>query len=261
MLAAYLTRGVKAGLVAGLVLGLFVALVANPLVAYADGTNHAAGGSQAESDHAVGGGHDHGGDTQHGSAVSAAVTEGVSVLTSGLWGVLLGGVVFGIAFYFLEPAIPGTGATKSYLLGVAGFVTVSGAPWLVLPPAPPGASQSLAVTTRLLLYGGMMVAGALACLLSGFVYNRASASAGPIAGAVGALLPFGILAVPAALAPTNTVSGALGPDLRAGLVGLAVFGQALLWLLLAVTHAQLHSAAAAAAEYAEPTPDGTATAD
>jgi hypothetical protein len=233
MLADHLVRGVKAGLVAGLVFGLFMAVVANPLVAYADGANHAEGAhAEGAHSHAAGGGHG-------GTAVSLAVTRAVSVVSSGLWAVLLGGVFFGAVYYFLEPAIPGTGATRSYVLGAAGFVTVSGAPWLVLPPVTPGAQQSLPVATRLLLYGGMMVAGALACLAAGYVYRRVGDSTGRPVAAVAAVVPFALLVVPAVLAPPNVVQGTLSPTLRAGLTGLFVFGQVLLWFVLAATHAQL----------------------
>ena len=247
MLWDYLRRGVKAGLVAGLVFGLFVAVVANPLVAFADETNHAAG----ESDHAheAADGHgveagSHAGDAggHHDSAVSAAVTKAVSVVSAGLWALLLGAVVFGAGFYLLEPAIPGTGTTKSYVLGLAGFVTVSGAPWLVLPPVAPGAEQSLAVGTRLPLYAGMMVAGAACCLLAGSVYRRLTPSTGRVGAALAALIPFGVLGVLALLAPANAVEGALSPPLRSGVTGLVVFGQLLLWLLLAATHAQFTAA-------------------
>jgi hypothetical protein len=246
MLLRYLTRGVKAGLVAGLVFGLFVALVANPLVGYADGANHAVEGEHggegavhghAESDHDAGGGHAGEGD-HHDSAVSGAVDTAVSVVAGGLWAVLLGGVFFGLVYYVIEPAIPGTGATKSYVLAAAGFVTVSGAPWLVLPPVAPGAEQSLPVATRLALYGGMMVAGGLACLAAGYAYSRIGESRGRVPAVLAAVLPLALLAVPAVLAPSNAGQGGLPPALRTGLMGLSVFGQALVWLLLAAAHAQ-----------------------
>jgi len=229
MLVDYLARGVTAGVTAGLVFGLFLAVVANPFVGYADTMAH--------------GGHDHaGGDhADQDAVVSPGVTSGASVLAGVLWAVLLGGVTFGVAFYLLEPAIPGQGATKSYLLGLAGFVTVSGAPWLVLPPATPGAEQSLPVATRVALYGGMMAAGAAVCLLSGYTYNRLAVERRRPVAALAALAPVGLLAIPATLAPTNTLSGTLSPGLQAGLVGLVGFGQGLLWLSLAVAHARLQS--------------------
>nr|WP_313696060.1 CbtA family protein [Halobaculum sp. XH14] len=219
-----------------------------------------AGGHGGESGHGADGGHA-GEAGHHDAAVSTAVNKTVSVLSGGLWGVLLGGAFFGIAFYFLEPAIPGTGATRSYVLGAAGFVTVSGAPWLVLPPAAPGARQSLPADTRLLLYGGMMVAGALVCLLSGVAYDRARGSNGPAIAAVAALVPFALLAVPVVLAPTNAVQGALPADLRAGLTGLFAFGQVLLWAALAAAHAQFAPAGDPPTDGAATGRDPTATAD
>lgn len=226
MFTLYLKRGVKAGVVAGLVFGLFVALVANPFVAFADELGH--------SDHA-GGDHSHG---AHESSVSTTLADGVSVVSGVLWGVLLGGVVFGIAYYLLEPVVPGTGGAQSYLLGGAGFVTVSGAPWLVLPPQSPGVEQALPTETRIALYGGMMVAGGLVCLLAGVVYRRLRGSHGRTTAAVAATSTFALLAVPAVLSPASTAN-ALPSRLAAGLTGLIVFGQVLLWLLLAGTHARL----------------------
>ncbi|WP_254522508.1 CbtA family protein [Natrinema caseinilyticum] len=271
MLAEYLTRGVKAGLVAGLVFGLFMAIVANPLVAYADELNHAAAADGPDTHHSHGqdAEHGHGHDAHdggekgdhHDTAVSMGVNKTVSVISGGLWAVLLGGAVFGLGFYVLEPAIPGTGATKSYVLGLAGFITVSGAPWLVLPPASPGAQQSLPVGIRLLLYGGMMVAGGLTCLLAGSVYTRLRESNGGAVAAVGAVVPFVLLAIPTVLAPTNTVRGALSPGLRAGLTGLFVFGQLLVWLVLATTHAQFRSADDSSAEFGTSSPDPAVTTD
>jgi predicted cobalt transporter CbtA len=264
VLTAYLKRGVKAGVVAGLVFGLLMALVANPLVVFADGLGHG-------DDHAVGQHHEHAtGEHRQGasgeqrdSVVSMAVTNGVSIVSGVLWGVLLGGVVFGIAYYVLEPAIPGNGATKSYLLAAAGFVTVSGAPWLVLPPQPPGVEQALPTETRLLLYAGTMVTGALVCLLAGFLYGRLRDTHGRAIAATIAGSSLCLLAIPAALSPVNAVESPLPPELATGLTGMIVFGQALLWLLLAGTHVRLHrrSVGAAALDSTITPTDGTPTAD
>ncbi|EMA06371.1 CbtA family protein [Haloferax denitrificans] len=276
MFAEYLTRGVKAGVVAGLVFGLFMAVVANPLVAYTDELNHAtveeSGHShEAESAHSheTEGTHSHEtegththeaegthageGGGHHDTAVSMAVTKVVSVAAGGLWGVVLGGAFFGVAFFFLEPAIPGPDAAKSYLMGLAGFITVSGAPWLVLPPAAPGAEQSLSVATRLPLYAGMMLAGALACLSAGYVYTRLRESSGSVAALVGAAVPFALLAALAVVAPENAVHGALSPTLETGLTGLFAFGQVLLWLVLAAAHARFRPSSASESESAIPT--------
>jgi len=269
MLAAYVVRGLKAGLVAGLAFGLLVALVANPLVAFTDELGHEAGGEHAadgghagDGDHAAEAAHAEGQDGHH-SAVSAAVTDLVSVGSGVLWGLLLGAVAFGVAFYFVEPALPGTGATKHYVLAAAGFLTASGAPWLVLPPQPPGVEQGLPTETRLLLYGGMMVAGAVVSLLAVTVYSRLRADRGRAVAAAAAMVPLGLLAVPAALAPTNAVTHSLPADLATGMTGLIVFGQAFLWVVLAATHARLHRRAESGslADESPSTTDYAVTAD
>ncbi|WP_372479264.1 CbtA family protein [Halomicrobium sp. HM KBTZ05] len=275
MLAEYILRGAKAGLVAGLLFGLLVALVANPLVAAADTHGHAeagtsgehaeaghaegehaeeghaeeghAEGEHAEEGHAEGehaeAGHAEEGHAEagghHESAVSATVTNVVSVGASVLWGLLLGTVVFGVAGYVLEPIVPGEGAVQSALLAVGGFVTVSGAPWLLLPPSLPGVERAIPTDTGMVLYAGMMVAGAVVCLLSAVCYDRLRDRYGRPAAAVAALVPFGLLAVPATLTPLGPATGSLSPALADGLLGTVVFGQLLLWTALAATHARL----------------------
>ncbi|WP_135366550.1 CbtA family protein [Halosimplex halophilum] len=235
MLVEYVARGMKAGLVAGLAFGLVVALVTNPLVAAADGL---AGGDHAGHGHDTDHAHE-GAEHGHGAAVGAAVTNGVSVAAGVLWGLLLGAVVFGVGFYFLEPALPGGGEVGRYVLAGLGFLTVSGAPWLALPPRPPGAEQALPAETRLPVYAGMICAGALASLLAVAAYGRVRADRGPVVAAVAAAVPLALLAVPAALAPSNPVAHDLPAGLAAGFVGQVVVGQAALWLVLAAAHVRL----------------------
>ncbi|MUV51689.1 CbtA family protein, partial [Haloarcula sp. CBA1122] len=119
MATDYLERGAVAGVAGGLVYGLFVATVGNSFTAGLETFEH---------------GHGHGG----GPVVSGLTTAVASIGGGVLWGLLFGVAVFGMAYFFLEPAIPGSGATKRLALAGAGFLTVSGAPWLVLPPQPPG---------------------------------------------------------------------------------------------------------------------------
>ncbi|WP_050025013.1 CbtA family protein [Halorubrum saccharovorum] len=88
MIAAYVANGVKSGLVAGLVFGLLVALVANPLVAFAEGGAQVEHADEA-GDHQHAGDHGHAGHSHEEGALPASLTDGVSVLSGVLWGVFL----------------------------------------------------------------------------------------------------------------------------------------------------------------------------
>jgi hypothetical protein len=228
MIRSYLERGLKAGALGGLAFGLFVALVGNPLVGYVETLGHGDHGAHA---HAAGEG---------GSIISAATTNAVSVGGGVLWGLFLGAVVFGVVYYVFEPAIPGTGATKRYVLAGAGFVTASGAPWLVLPPQPAGVEATLSTPTRQLWFGVLVVSGALVCVLAGYAYNRLTARGvdWPLA-ALGASLPFALLAVPVAVAPAAATAGELPASMVAAYRGFVIFGQAGLWFVLASAHTWL----------------------
>lgn len=219
MLSDYVTRGLKAGLVAGLPYGAFVALVGNPLIAYAETFEHGHGGSPA---------------------VSGAVTTAVSIAGGIVLGILLGVVAFGIVFYFLEPALPGMGGTKSYVLGAAGFITVSGAPWLLLPPHPPGIDQALATNVRLVWYLIMMVTGALACGLGGYAYTRLRSRGSRSLALIGAMAPLALLPAVAAVGPANPVSGPIPAELAYVFRTITAIGQIGLWVVLASVHAWLH---------------------
>ncbi|WP_435197340.1 CbtA family protein [Natronomonas sp. EA1] len=226
MLTRYLVRGLKAGTIGGIVFGLFVALVGNPLIGYAETFEHGHGS---------------------GPVVPGVVTTVVSILGGILLGVLVGVVVFGVAFYVLEPAIPGVGETKSYLLAAAGFLTVSGAPWLVVPPQPPGVEQTLPTDVRLLWYLLMMVAGAVTCGLSGYTYTRIRTRYGREVAAIGAVAVLGLLPVVAVFAPANAASGPIPTDLAAVFRTVTAVGQLGLWFVLASAHAWLHDRDRAAA--------------
>lgn len=210
MIIDYLKRGIKAGAVGGGVYGLFIALVGNHLITFAETFEQGQGSEEALA-----------------TILSASLSVGAGVL----WGVLLGGVVFGVVYYFLEPAIPGDDDTKIYLLGAAGFVTLSGAPWLVLPPQPPGIEQALATETRLLLYGGMMIVGALVCGLAGLVYNRLREYGRAVAVGGGAA-SFALLAIPIFLAPANPTVGSVPEQFVRAFQWVTVFGQFTLWVVM-----------------------------
>ncbi len=230
MLAAYALRGLKAGLVAGLTFGLFVVLVASPLVAVAEerAGHHDTGGEHGD---------EHAAHVAVGPAeLPASALSTVTNLLGGVgWGVLLG-VGFGVAYYLLEPAIPGAGDSSILLLGAAGLVTVSGAPWLAVPPQPPGV-EGAPLEARGLWYGAALLAGAAACLLGGALYGRL-ADAGRdrrVAVAVAALPLAALLALPV-VAPAVGGSGPLVAAYR----GVVLSGQVGLWLVLTTVFARLH---------------------
>ena len=219
MTTEYLERGALAGAAGGLFYGLFQATVGNAFTA---------GLETFES------GHSHGG----GPVVDGAATAAVSVGGGVLWGLLFGVAAFGIGYYFLEPALPGDGVVSRLALALAGFLTVSGAPWLVLPPQPPGVEQTLPTATRILWYAGMMAAGALVVGLCGVVHRRVASRRRTVRVAV-SVLPLALLALPVALAPANPVSGGVPPSLVAAYRWTVVFGQLALWSTIAAVHSWL----------------------
>ncbi|MDS0278738.1 CbtA family protein [Halomicroarcula sp. S1AR25-4] len=218
MTSDHLERGALAGVGGGLAYGLFVATVGNSFTAGLETFEHGHGGG--------------------GPVVSELTTTLASVGGGVLWGLLFGVAVFGVGYYLLEPALPGTGATKRLALAGAGFLTVSGAPWLVLPPQPPGVEQALPTETRLAWYGGLMVVGALVAVACGLAYRR-TAGRPRVVTAAATLAPLALLAVPVVLAPANPVHGDVPAALVAAYRWTVVFGQALLWATLAAVHAWL----------------------
>lgn len=219
MATEYLERGALAGAVGGLGYGLFQATAGNSFTA---------GLETFES------GHSHGG----GPVVDGVATATVGVGGGVLWGLLFGVAVFGIGYYFLEPALPGAGVTKRVALAAAGFLTVSGAPWLVLPPQPPGVEQALPTETRMLWYAGMMAAGALVAASCALTYRRTASRHTAVTGLATAF-PLALLAVPVALAPANAVSGPVPTALTSAYRWTVVFGQMGLWATVAAVHSSL----------------------
>jgi len=213
MIADYLRRGVAAGGVAGIAYGLYMALVGNPLSAYVEHAAH---------------GHTHGG----GGLVSETTTAFVSAGSGLLWAVLLGGV-FAVALYLLEPALPGSAEVRSYVLAGAGFLTVSGVPWLALPPAAPGAVHQYPIGVRMQAYVGLMLLGAITAAAAVLGYQRGAGrhvGLGVVAGAVPIVVVAAALTV---AAPTVTTYPDHPADLVAAYQGLAVLTQAGIWSLVA----------------------------
>lgn len=209
MLSSYLKRGLAAGAVGGLIYGLFVALIGNNLIRYAETFEHG-----------------------HEEALTAVIApQAMSVMAGVVWGLLLGVIVFGLLYYFLEPVIPGDEETSILLLGGAGYLTLSIGPWLVLPPQPPGLEQALDTQTRIWLYVGMMVASVLACGFATALYHQLREYGQSVA-AGGAVISFALLAIPVLFAPANPTTGPVPQRFIVTYQWVTVFGQFTLWLVM-----------------------------
>jgi hypothetical protein len=229
MIHEYFQRGVAAGLVAGLAYGLYMVLVGNPLTGYVEG---AAGGHEGGHDH--GHAHEYAGHAHEhaGGLLSEATTAAISAGSGVLWAILLGGV-FAVALYFVEPALPGRGDLRAFVLAGAGFFSVSVTPWLALPPAVPGAENLYGIDTRLVMYLALVAVGLAVSAAAILAYNRLSrrhVGFGIVAGAVPLLAA--VVLIPA-LTPTIVTNPDLSADLVAAYRGLVVLSQAALWLLIA----------------------------
>lgn len=238
MIAKYLQRGVAAGLVAGLAYALYIVTVGNPLTDYI----HDAGHSHDDGGHGHddgGHGHEHATEAhEHAHAVSETTTAVVSAGSGILWGIFLGGI-FAVALYVFEPALPGVGDVKAYLLAGVGFFSASVMPWLVLPPAAPGAENSYGIETRLAIYLGLVVVGIVVAALAIAAYKRGSTrhvSVGLLAGAVPVL--GAVVAIPV-LSPTVVTHPGLDTTLVSTYQALAALSQAGLWLLIAGVYCRL----------------------
>ena len=210
-----LRSGVAAGALAGVAYGLFTWLVVSPVV--------------RRLEHLASHGGDHGHDVAHtvGETATAVVSAGGGVL----WGILLG-AAFGAAYYLFEPGLPG-GELRPYVLAGAGFVTVSVAPWTVLPPATPGMEPLYGSALRVPLYLGLVGVGGLVAATSVLGYTRASRAHGRGVGALVAVLPLATLGLFSIAAPPTLVGGDAPAGLSAAFRWLVGFSQAGLWALIA----------------------------
>lgn len=256
MIADYLQRGIFSGIVAGLAYGLYMVYVGNPFSQYlhdaghdhdhdhGHGDDHSHGHGD---DHNHGTGDDHGhahGDDHgavdhvqghdHGHAVSETTNFIVSAGSGILWAILLGGI-FAIALYFLEPALPGRDGVKSYVLAGAGFLSVSAVPWLVLPPATPGAENTLGIDARLGIYVALVALGIVVSAIAITAFRRLSSRHLGF-GLLGGALPIVAVVIVLPLATPTIVSH---PELSSEIVtvyqALAAFSQAGIWLLIAAS--------------------------
>jgi predicted cobalt transporter CbtA len=145
-------------------------------------------------------------------------------------------LVFGLAYYFLEPALPGRPDTQSYLLAGAGFLTVSGAPWLALPPQPPGVEQALPTETRIIWYGALMLTGVITSGAAIAAYSRLANRYGQMIGLAGGVLPLLSLGAIVLVVPANPTTSPAPDVLVAAFRWTVVAGQLGLWIVLAGSH-------------------------
>lgn len=221
MLGSHVRRGAVVGTIGGIAYATYLSTVSFDLIEYAE--TFEAGGEM-------------GGTPMVSAGKTAVLGAGAGVI----WGFLLGVLVFGVLYYFIEPAIPGETDTKGYVLAAAGFTALSGAPWLVLPPQPPGIEQSIPTEKRLLWYAVMMVAGALAWTLSiGLLRRYRDQFETALLFPSVAIAFAAVITVPAILAPANRITGPVPTGIATAYRWTVVFGQVWLWTVLAATNAWL----------------------
>jgi predicted cobalt transporter CbtA len=223
MIFDYLQRGAIAGTIGGSVYGLYVAAVGNPIVNYIEGLVHE--------------GHDHTHDPSSETLVTEGLMQAVSIGTSIAIGILFGIVMFGVVYYFLEPALPAR--KESFLLGIMGFLIISGIPWLVLPPKAPGVEMEMATRTALWLYGGLMGTAVVACLFGGYAYYRVASQSSSIAAIIGIITFIVVVGVVVVLAPAPEYNSDLPSDLETTYIRVVAIGQVGLWGVTAAAHEKL----------------------
>lgn len=175
-----------------------------------------------------------------GPAVSALTTAPVSVGGGVLWGALLGVLGVGVVDCLLEPAIPGPPGLKSYLLGAAGFVTVSGAPWLVLAaPVTGGRTGRPDADPRRLMPRGGRCGGPGGA--AGYLYNAVREAWGRLRATVTAGGPLLLLVGLAVLVPGTPTSTERPQQFIAAYQEVIGFSPAALWFALAGVRAWMVS--------------------
>lgn len=207
MVSRYLRRGVAAGTVAGTIMAGYLSLMFWLPIHHAETGRH-----------------------HHSAETAFTLSTMIDIGSSVLWGVLLG-LIFALVYFIFEHSLPGSARVKPYTLALAGFVTVSGGPWLLLPPTPETVVQPLGATTRILLYLGGMAGGAVATSGSFYLYRRISA------GSIGrqllvSLTPIWLL-ITTSIALHLIILPVSIPAESASVIVVVATGQLLLWLVIA----------------------------
>ncbi|PSP85813.1 cobalamin cluster protein [Halobacteriales archaeon QS_6_64_34] len=224
MQSSHIQRGIVSGTATGIAYSLYMLFVGNPLSSYIEHVTH---------------GHTHGSGNS-GKIVSEAITAAISASSGLLWGILLGGV-FGVIMFLFEPGLPGSERIRSYVLAVGGFLTVSGIPWMVLPPAVPGAVYQYPVETRMRAYFGLALIGAVTFAAAVSIYKyttRRHIGIRILAGTVPVLAVATVLSV---ATPTITTFPDIPADLVAAYQALTIFTQLGMWILIAALFNLIHN--------------------
>lgn len=233
MIKKYCTHGIVAGTASGAAFGVFVLFVVSPQIAAIESAHASGFHSTAEST----------------LAFSTLFTIGGSTV----WRLILG-LIFSLLYYIFENLLPGSHRSNPFLLAGAGFVTVSGVPWLLLPPSVEPVVEGLSQSTRTLLYFGGIGAGAVTASTSLYLSSRVTNR--------GTIETIGISATPFAV---TLITGfvirmtILQPTVSSynwGYAATVVLGQLLLWLSLAgiFSISMSHRSPDAVAEIAETSP-------
>ena len=222
MVFDYLKGGLIAGGLAGVVYGLFMAFVGNPMTDFLHDYGH-------------GHDHDHGHSHESAHAVAESTTALVSVGSGLLWAIVLGGL-FAIALFVFEPALPGTRAAKSVLLAGVGFFSISVTPWLVVPPAAPGAENLYGIDTRLAIYGTLVVVGLAGSAVAISIYKRTVANGRLLAVAASGLPIVGLRVLVPLVTPTVVSPPELPADLVGAYQAMVVLSQAAVWGIISLTY-------------------------
>jgi len=153
MIADYIKRGLASGIAGGTVFALYLFFIVSPYI------------EAIEAIHT---------ESHHSSADAIlTVSSFIDIGSSILWGMLLG-LIFAAFYYIFEVSIPGSKIHKPFLLAGAGFMAISGLPWLLLPPSLEPVVQRLSQTTRTVMYIVSIGSGAFTAGATMYVYRRIS---------------------------------------------------------------------------------------
>ncbi|GAC56709.1 hypothetical protein GOHSU_12_00990 [Gordonia hirsuta DSM 44140 = NBRC 16056] len=248
----FVGAGLLSGLIAGLVAFLYARIFIEPQVAKAIDYEEYRSHAEEEMEIALGGtgGHSH----EH-ELFSRSVQENIGAGVGTVIFALCIGAFFAVAFTFLWAYVGRRWAEAdprvvASVLGLIGFVAVSGVPFFVYPPNPPAVGEEDSIGARSSAYLTLTVVSVVAMILAVWLVMALWARLGGLVSTVAASLAYlGVMAVTAALLPTfQEVPGPLeanGTIYGAGFPGqviadyrvYAIANQVVLWAVLVAVFA------------------------